>query len=774
MNGVTSHDLASCADPANAQLEVVIVDNAGNELASEVVKSGSDVEVTYANGITRSMLPVAVKVRDISTKWSTSCDYEATLSVAVVDIPEFNLINNDGKVDQTPTSDEATLDYCVDENLNFDIETALPTVDADGRTITYTYQWRFEGANIVGEVNTDLHLTSLTTANSGKYELVVKTTDGDCEYVRAINVTVHELPAPVIIPGNALDIYCTDGYLNLSTNDDFVSYHWVIKGNTDIDIYKDSPDVTLSYKISDIDLPAGADFVDVNLYATSKYGCVTKNPTVHSVILSNPPVISAVTGTETCGNNPFYIKVSSNSLKYTAKIFDTEGRGYPVTENISATDTTYVTPSDLSEGDYVVELTDVNTGCTSTKGFHLSRYEISLKISPRPNRYFCFNNGVSFDVNISDDNGHDDFLSKIESATIKSHVEMESGTYMIDLPDVTVTSNPVNISFDPRTLSPVMEPSSAPYTIKCEIVYTFKGGDSVSTTCTATKAQNFNILPVPELVSSPEMPVCLRSDVEFKVLTDNIDDSWTKQFQFFINGVQVVNASGDYTSNIFRTVDHPEISLNEGDVVTTEVIMDDGDHTCTSEPIVVSFKGDFKPELKNVDGALENCKGAPINFTVESVTPDGADASFVLNNFKVYEVYLIDNGVESKVAEYSGINTLSHDGSFVYNGDNSSISFYAEVTDINDCVVNTQTVTVKVNQFKIVDVVVTNEASEVMNTNDLCADINYTYTAVLQDADGNVITHSPTSTSSSLSMVSSGPTIPQALTLSTMSLSHMP
>lgn len=199
LNGVTSHDLASCADPANAQLEVVIVDNAGNELATEVVKSGNDVEVTYADGITRSMLPVAVKVRDISTKWSTSCDYEATLPVAVVDIPEFNLINNDGKVDQTPTSDEASLDYCVDENLNFDIETALPTTDADGRPITYTYQWRFEGANIIGEVNPDLHLTSLTTANSGKYELVVKTTDGDCEYVRAINVTVHELPAPVII-----------------------------------------------------------------------------------------------------------------------------------------------------------------------------------------------------------------------------------------------------------------------------------------------------------------------------------------------------------------------------------------------------------------------------------------------------------------------------------------------------------------------------------------------------------------------------------------------
>ncbi len=740
LNGVTSHDLASCADPANAQLEVVIVDNAGNELASEVVKSGNDVEVTYANGITRSMLPISVKVSDISTKWSTSCDYEATLSVAVVDIPEFKLINNDGKVDQTPTSDEATLDYCVDENLNFDIETALPTVDADGRTITYTYQWRFEGANIVGEVNPDLHLTSLTTANSGKYELVVKTTDGDCEYVRAINVTVHELPAPVIIPGNALDIYCTDGYLNLSTNDDFVSYHWVIKGNTDIDIYKDSPDVTLSYKISDIDLPAGADFVDVYLYATSKYGCVTKTPTVHSVILSNPPVISAVTGTETCGNNPFYIKVSSNSPKYTVKIFDAEGREYPVTENISATDTTYVTPTDLSEGDYVVELTDVNTGCTSTKDFHLSRYDIQLKITPRPNRYFCFNNGVSFDVYLRDENGHDDFFPKIESATIKSHVEMGSGTYMIDLPDVTVTSNPVNISFDPRTLSPVMEPSSASYTIQCEIVYTFKGGDSVSTACTATKNQNFNILPVPELVSSPEMPVCLRSDVEFKVLTDNIDDAWTKQFQFFINGVQVVNAGGDYTSNVFRTADHPEISLNEGDVVTAEVIMDDGDHTCTSEPIVVSFKGDFKPELKNVDGALENCKGAPINFTVESVTPDGADASFVLNNFKAYEVYLIDNGIESKVAEYSGLNTLSHDGSFVYNGDNSSISFYAVVTDINDCVVNTQTVTVKVNQFKIVDVVVTNEASEVMNTNDLCADINYTYTAVLQDADGNVIT----------------------------------
>ncbi len=739
LNGVTSHDLASCADPANAQLEVVIIDNAGNELASEVVKSGNNVEVNYADGITRSMLPIAVKIRDISTKWSTSCDYEATLPVAVVDIPEFKLINNDGKVDQTPTADEATLDYCVDENLNFDIETALPTVDADGRTITYTYQWRFEGANIIGEVNHDLHLTSLTTANSGKYELVVKTTDGDCEFVRAINVTVHELPAPVIIPGNALDIYCTDGYLNLSTNDDFVSYHWVIKGNTDIDILKDSPDVTLSYKISDIDLPAGATFVDIYLYATSKYGCVTKDPTVHSVRLSNPPVISAVTGTETCGDNPFTIKVSSNSSKYTAKIFDTEGNEYPVTENITATDTTYVTPSDMSEGDYVVELTDVNTGCTATKDFHLSRYRIKISKIACDSRYFCFNNGVSFDVYFSDENGHDDFLSKIENATITSYVDLESGSYKIDLPDVTVTSNPVNISFDPRTLSPVMEPDG-PYTIHCELEYTFKGGGSVSATCTDDNIKNFYVLPVPELVSTPEMPVCLRSDVEFKVKTDNIDDSWTKQFKFFINGVQVVNADGDYTSNVFSTADHPEISLNEGDAVTAEVIMDEGDHTCTSEPIVVSFKGDFKPELKNVDAVLENCKGAPINFTVESVLPDGADASFVLNNFKAYEIYLIDNGVESKVAEYSGLNTLSHDGSFVYNGDNSTISFYAVVTDINDCVVNSQTVTVKVNQFKIVDVVVTNEASEVMNTNDLCADINYTYTAVLQDADGNVIT----------------------------------
>lgn len=744
LNGVTSHDLASCADPANAQLEVVIVDNAGNELAKENVISGNDVTVTYTDGITRSMLPVSVKVRDISTKWSTSCGYEATLPVSIVDIPEFKLVNNDGKIDQTPTSDEATLDYCVDENLNFDIETALPTVDADGRAITYTYQWRFEGANIIGEVNHDLHISSLTTANSGKYELVVKTTDGDCEFVRAINVTVHELPAPVIIPGNDLDIYCTDGYLNLSTNDDFVSYHWVIKGNSDIDIYKESPDVTLSYKISDIDLPAGADNVDVYLYATSKYGCVTKDPAVHSVILSNPPVISEITGTETCGENAFSIKFVNNSPKYTVKIFDTEGHEYEVTEIISATDTVYVTPTDMSEGDYVAELTDITTGCSSTKDFHLSRYDIIIyKIKSVPDRYFCFNEGVHMNIFIEDVNGHEDFFDKIESVTIKSVVTRGSDgqyEYEINLPDITLSSAEGEVSFDPRTLSPVMEPSANPYTINCELVYTFKSGNYETITCTYKKPQNFYIVPIPEIGSSPEMPVCLRSDVEFTVKKDNIDDSWTKQFQFFINGVQVINENGDYTSNVFRTADHPEITLNEGDVVTAQVIMDENDNVCPSEPIVVSFKGDFKPEIKNVDEVIENCKGAPINFTVESVLPDGADDSFVLTNFKAYEVYLVDNGVESKVAEYSGLNTLSHDGSFVYNGDNSTISFYAVVTDVNDCVVNTQTVTVKVNQFKIVDVVVTNEASEVMSTNDLCADINYTYTAVLQDADGNVIT----------------------------------
>ena len=740
--GVTSHDLASCANPANAQLEVALLDKDANVLATTNVTSGSDADVSYPDGITRDLLPLSYQVRDISTGWTTSCPLTVTLSVAVVDIPTFNLINTNGKVDQTPSADPS-FDYCADETLNLEIETALPTVDPDGRTITYSYQWRHDGVEILGETTSQLQISKLSTSDSGKYELVVKTKNGDCEYIGTANVTVHALPTPTIIP-NALNIYCTDGDLSLSTNDDYVSYHWVINANTPVDVYTTSPDVDLTYPIANLDLAPAASYVEVNLYATDKYGCESVYPTIHNVILSNPPAITSVEGRETCNDNPFSLKITSTSTNFTVKLFDRANAEQTITAVTSGSDILYET--DVPQGTYNLVLTDVNTGCSVSDSVTLERYDIDFYFVPTPDRFYCSGEGVNVYVYLYDNNDPNpkkprDFFSKIENVKLTSKVVMgTNASFETVIPDFTFSADSGLLSFDPSATSPQIEPSSNPYTLRSTLSFNFKGATTSLSCPSDTVVQNFYVLPLPELVSDPAMPVCLRTDVQFTVKQDNINPSWTQQYLFFVNGAQVINADGDYTSNVFNTADHPEISLNEGDVVTAEAIMDNGGHTCVSEPITISFKGDFKPEITNVDLTAENCKGADINFTVESVLPTGVATPFTLVNFKSYQVFVVDNGVESLAAEYSGLDNLTHDGSFIYNGDSPSISFYVVATDVNDCVVNSDPVTVKIKQFKIVDVVVTNDASEVMNTNDLCADINYTYTAVLQDAEGNTIT----------------------------------
>ncbi len=740
ISGVTSHDLISCADPANAQLEVALLDKDNNVLTTANVTTGNDIDVSYPDGITRNLLPLSFQVRDLSTSWTTTCPLTVTLSVAVVDIPTFKLINTNGKVDQTPSADPS-FDYCANETLNLQLETALPTVDPDGRAISYTYQWRHDGTQILGETTPELQISNLSTSDSGKYDLVVKTKNGDCEYIGTVNVTVHALPTPNIIP-NALNIYCTDGDLSLSTDDNYVSYHWVINANTPVDVFTSSPDVDLTYPIADLNLDPTATYVEVNLYATDKYGCETQYPTLHNVILSNPPAITSVEGRETCNNTPFSLKINSTSTNFTVKLFDSFNTEQIITAVTSGSDVLYET--NVPQGRYNLVLTDIATGCSTADSITLERYDIGFYFEPTPDRFFCSGEGVNLKVYLYDNNDINNdrnFFEKLDNVKLTSKVVMgTNASFEAIIPDFTFLADNGLLSFDPSATSPVMVPSSTnPYTIKSTLSFNFKSA-TTTVSCPVDNAQNFYVLPLPELVSDPVMPVCLRSDVQFTVKQDNIDPSWPQHYLFFVNGTQVINPDNDYSSNVFNTADHPEISLNEGDVVTAEAVMEYDGNTCVSEPITVSFKADFKPEITNVDLTAENCKGADINFTVESVLPAGVATPFTLVNFKSYQVFVVDNGVESLAAEYSGLDNLTHDGSFIYNGDSPSISFYVVATDVNDCVVNSDPVTVKIKQFKIVDVVVTNDASEVMNTSDLCADINYTYTAILQDAEGNIIT----------------------------------
>lgn len=739
---VTSHDLASCDDPSNAMLRVDLVDKNGNVLVSKTVFSGDDVEIVYSDGLKRDMLPLHYEIYDISSKWTDKCPRKKQLNVTLVDIPEFELVNNDGKVDETPDEDVLTIHYCVDESLNLGLKQPLPTNDPLGYPINYTYQWQYNGVDIVGQVSPSYTRDNLVPAYSGEYTLIVKTQTGECEYKRTAVVTVHDFPAPIILPGNDLDTYCTDGNLFLKTEDLFESYRWVIKGTSDVEVVNTTPNPDLTYKVSDIiPLAANTKLLDVHLYATDKYGCETKSPDIHTVILANPPKILEVYGLETCSDNPFTFKLYSDAKKYSIKLFDGEGAEQTLQTNISATDTTFVTEGSMPEGDYTINITDLTTGCSSDKSVHFSRYDVDVKFEFPNGIYFCQYENIDLIVKLYDKNGHADFFDKIENPVFTSQFENGELSYKALLPDLPMTSVDQAFNVDQASVSPELTPSwKLPYSLVGKLTYGFKQAVDASLSCTADiDPAKFYVLPTPKLITTPEMPVCLRTDFEFSVVTDIIDESWPEhKYVFFVNGVQVVNANGDYTSNTFKTADHPEVTLNEGDQVTAQVIVNEVGYTCVSAPIVVNYKADFKTKLSGVDSFKYHCKGSDIEYTLTSVLPDGADPSTPLVNIKSYDFYIVDNGIESLLFSVNDVNALSHTGTFSYEGDNQLILIKTVAKDENDCEIESNAVIVNIDQFKIVDVRVFNEYGTEMS-NDLCADIDYKYELVFQDPAGNSI-----------------------------------
>ncbi len=100
-------------------------------------------------------------------------------------------------------------------------ETANLSVTADG-TPPLTFQWRFNGTNVVGATETNLVLTGLTAQQSGAYTVVVGNSFGSVTSVVA-NVTVSN-PIPGLFNtgvgsnGAVLDDYAIDPHYQLSLN----------------------------------------------------------------------------------------------------------------------------------------------------------------------------------------------------------------------------------------------------------------------------------------------------------------------------------------------------------------------------------------------------------------------------------------------------------------------------------------------------------------------------------------------------------------------------
>ena len=700
--------------------------------SDSVPNGGTCKDFINPSQIKRAHLPLYYIITD------GNCQSEPKLvNIKLEDIPNFSVTNDDGKVDQTPDVELVTLEYCDREEMHLRLENELPDVDSNGEPVSYYYQWVLDNDTIVGEVGKSLSRKSVV---AGLYTLVVKSSNGSCSSSRDIKVEVHPLPDPIILPVKENNKFCTDGSLELATLNKYKSYKWEILTDPTITIIKDAPDTTLTYPVRDLNLQ-GADIVEVNLWATDEFGCTNVDVARWTAELVTPPVISDVKGLDACGENPFVLQVSTDKTDYTVELYDNAGN--MVSAVFDAASGLLTTDANLAEGDYSVRVIDAESECWAEKVVHLSRYDLYLEFDNSDN-YICQNDTVILTATLTDYD-HDDVLSKLQNVKISaiySHNEKDGRKvyYVMDPVDMDMATGSYTFRFVPKDGVPVLPPDDE-LSYDLDATATFEFSTSAPGTvmaCSKTGNAKIRIIDTPVLVSSPVMPVCLGSDIDFSVDMTNVKGA-TPTFKFFVNGVQVINANGDYSSNVFSTRDHNEIELKEGDVVTALVSMSKRDILCTSNEIVVSYHADFKPVIADVDLTKDYCKGSDIEFSVTSVLPDGAVEPFVLSKIKSYVVYIVNaDGTETKKVEKDGVDALTDRAKFVYDGDQTSIVFYAVVKDENDCEVKTDPVTIKINQFRIVDVVASLDGS-VMPSNDLCADVDYTYKAIIEDGDGNVI-----------------------------------
>lgn len=709
----------------------------------EEINTGMDItmglDTTYVlSGITRANLPIFFEVID------AHCSQTYPVDIQINDIPNFDIVTAEGKADNADASTTADhlFDYCFNESMTLQLAATLPAVDNNGNPTSYTFQWQRDGFNIPGAVESYYTIPQLDTHDNSVFTLVV--TNGGCSFTRSAQIVVHELPLPEIIQGNDKDTYCTDGSLYLSADRDYVTYVWDVLYDGEPTVDVDGTEKNLVYDLSSRDW-TGKDNVEVNLRVVDEYGCENVAST-YVAWLTDSPVISDVFGTETCGESPFYITVNQDKPNYYLELLDASG--------LTASDYTLedgghriVTSNTFPEGDYTVVVHDEDSYCVTSRDIRLSRYDIQGILDLESN-IVCENGVLNYKLNISDANGHADFMEKVgNSLDVYVTYYNSLGDIVYAEPRQTITSESMAVSLIPNDPDPTKNPRLVAdknnYRIGAVIKYRFISDVIGELACESDEAEaNLRVFEKPALTVDHTMPICLGTDLVFTVDPAPVEAS-APEYRFYVNGI-LANAANT-SSNVFSTADYPELVLVEGDVVTAEVLMDNSGTICTSDPIVVTYFDEFFPKML-VDVTNPYCRGGDIAFTVQSTTPVDVPAGYVAPNIVSYELHGIAGANDSiYVSETLGSAAPDASGIITYWGTQEQVQVYAITTDEFGCVRYTDTIAVNIHQFFIEDLHVFNAAGERVEVYtpdgllDLCADIEYTYKAVLVDGKGNVI-----------------------------------
>ncbi|NVO03494.1 MAG: T9SS type A sorting domain-containing protein [Bacteroidetes bacterium] len=211
---------------------------------------------------------------------------------------------------------------CVGQNVTFNVNTN----GADPKT----FQWKFNGSNIIGATDSILTINSINIANQGSYNCIINNPCGSV-ISDTVSLTVNALPNPVITGNSA---YCAGLSTNLTTTLSYSGYLWsTTSGLSTINVT--SPG---NYYVTVTDAAGCSN--------TSSVFAVTENPLPNVNVIPNQSSICLHSSTA-------IIASGANTYFWT-----------PAT-GLSATTGNNVAASPLSTISYTVTGTDGN-GCENT------------------------------------------------------------------------------------------------------------------------------------------------------------------------------------------------------------------------------------------------------------------------------------------------------------------------------------------------------------------------------------------------------------------------
>ena len=305
-----------------------------------------------------------------------------TYSVTISDIDGCDVVLSN--IEVTGSSDVPTA--AAVQSGNIDCNDTTVTLSATGSTTgaNITYEWVNQDGDII---ETGPDADEITVSTEGTYTLTVTNTAGNCFAQAPLTVTVDN-QGPAADAGSLQTLDCNNETVQLngtaSANGDNITYEWTgPSGATITNGTTNTPTVdmigTYTLTVTDTD-----------------NGCPTTATVDVDEDTLEPTIMLGATPELDCNTDDVDLDATGTSAGGFSYLWTTTGAG-----NILGATT--LTPNVDAEGDYVLVVTNDNTGCTSTETVTVPDVSVLPNVSiATPDVITCAMDSIIIDASASD------------------------------------------------------------------------------------------------------------------------------------------------------------------------------------------------------------------------------------------------------------------------------------------------------------------------------------------------------------------------------------